>query len=139
MIVTDNLFGDIITDLAAAVSGGIGVAASGNINPSGAFPSMFEPVHGSAPDIAGQGKADPTATVLSVALLLRHLGYEAEAARIEERRLGRPRRRAAARGPYDRRDRRRARRTGSRLTRGSPHAQPPGRIRTRRLSHAATG
>ncbi|GAA2446552.1 3-isopropylmalate dehydrogenase [Streptomyces mauvecolor] len=83
VIVTDNLFGDIITDLAAAVSGGIGVAASGNINPSGAFPSMFEPVHGSAPDIAGQGKADPSATILSVALLLRHLGYEAEAARIE--------------------------------------------------------
>uniref|UniRef100_A0AAU2V1L6 3-isopropylmalate dehydrogenase n=1 Tax=Streptomyces sp. NBC_00003 TaxID=2903608 RepID=A0AAU2V1L6_9ACTN len=83
VIVTDNLFGDIITDLAAAVSGGIGVAASGNINPSGEFPSMFEPVHGSAPDIAGQGKADPSATILSVALLLRHLGYEAEAARIE--------------------------------------------------------
>ncbi|QEV20426.1 3-isopropylmalate dehydrogenase [Streptomyces alboniger] len=83
VIVTDNLFGDIITDLAAAVSGGIGVAASGNINPSREFPSMFEPVHGSAPDIAGQGKADPTATVLSVALLLRHLGYEPEAARIE--------------------------------------------------------
>ncbi|MFD6432250.1 3-isopropylmalate dehydrogenase [Streptomyces venezuelae] len=84
VIVTDNLFGDIITDLAAAVSGGIGVAASGNINPSRDFPSMFEPVHGSAPDIAGQGKADPSATVLSVGLLLRHLGYEAEAARIEE-------------------------------------------------------
>ncbi|MGW2814704.1 3-isopropylmalate dehydrogenase [Streptomyces sp. NPDC001415] len=83
VIVTDNLFGDIITDLAAAVSGGIGVAASGNINPSGEFPSMFEPVHGSAPDIAGQGKADPSATILSVALLLRHLGYDAEAARIE--------------------------------------------------------
>ncbi|MCX5204005.1 3-isopropylmalate dehydrogenase [Streptomyces sp. NBC_00237] len=83
VIVTDNLFGDILTDLAAAVSGGIGLAASGNINPTGAFPSMFEPVHGSAPDIAGQGKADPTATVLSVALLLRHLGYEPEAARIE--------------------------------------------------------
>jgi 3-isopropylmalate dehydrogenase len=84
VIVTDNLFGDIITDLAAAVTGGIGLAASGNINPTGAFPSMFEPVHGSAPDIAGQGKADPTATILSVALLLRHLGYEAQAARIEE-------------------------------------------------------
>jgi 3-isopropylmalate dehydrogenase len=83
VIVTDNLFGDIITDLAAAVSGGIGVAASGNINPSRAFPSMFEPVHGSAPDIAGQSKADPTATVLSVALLLQHLGYAAEAARVE--------------------------------------------------------
>ncbi|MGW3563955.1 3-isopropylmalate dehydrogenase [Streptomyces sp. NPDC000941] len=83
VIVTDNLFGDILTDLAAAVTGGIGLAASGNINPSGTFPSMFEPVHGSAPDIAGTGKADPTATVLSVALLLRHLGYEAEAARVE--------------------------------------------------------
>ncbi|MCX4819576.1 3-isopropylmalate dehydrogenase [Streptomyces sp. NBC_01142] len=84
VIVTDNLFGDILTDLAAAVTGGIGLAASGNINPTGAFPSMFEPVHGSAPDIAGQGKADPTATILSVALLLRHLGFEAEAVRIEE-------------------------------------------------------
>ncbi|MBT3160668.1 3-isopropylmalate dehydrogenase [Streptomyces sp. CHA1] len=84
VIVTDNLFGDIITDLAAAVTGGIGLAASGNVNPTGAFPSMFEPVHGSAPDIAGQGKADPTAAILSVALLLRHLGYETEAARIEE-------------------------------------------------------
>ncbi|MFF3560148.1 3-isopropylmalate dehydrogenase [Streptomyces sp. NPDC002574] len=82
VIVTDNLFGDILTDLAAAVTGGIGLAASGNINPTGDFPSMFEPVHGSAPDIAGQGKADPTATVLSVALLLQHLGYEAEAERI---------------------------------------------------------
>ncbi|MEU6866485.1 3-isopropylmalate dehydrogenase [Streptomyces sp. NPDC046876] len=84
VIVTDNLFGDILTDLAAAVTGGIGLAASGNINPTGTFPSMFEPVHGSAPDIAGTGKADPTATVLSVALLLRHLGFEAQAARIEE-------------------------------------------------------
>ncbi|MFJ6720102.1 MULTISPECIES: 3-isopropylmalate dehydrogenase [unclassified Streptomyces] len=84
VIVTDNLFGDILTDLAAAVTGGIGLAASGNINPTGAFPSMFEPVHGSAPDIAGTGKADPTATILSVALLLRHLGYEAQAVRIEE-------------------------------------------------------
>ncbi|WP_030546572.1 3-isopropylmalate dehydrogenase [Streptomyces albus] len=83
VIVTDNLFGDILTDLAAAVTGGIGLAASGNINPTGAFPSMFEPVHGSAPDIAGQGKADPTATILSVALLLRHLGHGAEADRIE--------------------------------------------------------
>jgi 3-isopropylmalate dehydrogenase len=74
-IVTDNLFGDILTDLAAAISGGIGLAASGNINPDGTFPSMFEPVHGSAPDIAGQQKADPTAAILSVALLLDHLGF----------------------------------------------------------------
>ncbi|MFI9270294.1 3-isopropylmalate dehydrogenase [Kitasatospora sp. NPDC052896] len=83
VIVTDNLFGDILTDLAAAVTGGIGLAASGNINPTGDFPSMFEPVHGSAPDIAGQGKADPTATVLSVAMLLEHLGFTAEAAKVE--------------------------------------------------------
>ena len=83
VIVTDNLFGDILTDLAAAVTGGIGLAASGNINPDRRFPSMFEPVHGSAPDIAGQGIADPTATILSVALLLNHCGLLEEAARIE--------------------------------------------------------
>ena len=82
VIVTDNLFGDILTDLAGAVTGGIGLAASGNINPDGAFPSMFEPVHGSAPDIAGQQKADPTAAILSIALLLDHLGLTAESARI---------------------------------------------------------
>ncbi|MDR1186156.1 MAG: 3-isopropylmalate dehydrogenase [Bifidobacteriaceae bacterium] len=84
VVVTDNLFGDILTDLAGAVVGGIGLAASGNINPTGAFPSMFEPVHGSAPDIAGQNKADPTATVLSVALMLRHLGLTRAAARVEQ-------------------------------------------------------
>jgi 3-isopropylmalate dehydrogenase len=82
VIVTDNLFGDILTDLAAAISGGIGLAASGNINPDGAFPSMFEPVHGSAPDIAGEGKADPTAAILSVALLLDHLGESDAADRV---------------------------------------------------------
>ncbi len=70
----DNLFGDIITDIAAAICGGIGLAASGNINPTGAFPSMFEPVHGSAPDIAGKNLADPTATVLSISMMLNHLG-----------------------------------------------------------------
>jgi 3-isopropylmalate dehydrogenase len=84
VIVTDNLFGDIITDLGAAVAGGIGLAASGNLNPSGAAPSMFEPVHGSAPDIAGQAKADPTATILSVGLLLDHLGLTDEARRVEQ-------------------------------------------------------
>jgi 3-isopropylmalate dehydrogenase len=84
VVVTDNLFGDIITDLGAAVAGGIGLAASGNLNPSGAAPSMFEPVHGSAPDIAGQAKADPTATILSVALLLDHLGLTDEARRVEQ-------------------------------------------------------
>jgi len=84
VIVTDNLFGDILTDLAAAITGGIGLAASANINPDRTAPSMFEPVHGSAPDIAGQGKADPTATVLSVALLLEHLGLADEAARVEK-------------------------------------------------------
>jgi 3-isopropylmalate dehydrogenase len=83
VIVTDNLFGDIITDLAAAVSGGIGLAASGNVDPSRRSPSMFEPVHGSAPDIAGQGKADPTAAILSVSMLLDHLGQSAAAARVE--------------------------------------------------------
>ena len=83
VIVTDNLFGDIITDLAAAVSGGIGLAASGNIDATGTNPSMFEPVHGSAPDIAGKGIADPTAAVMSVALLLNHIGQEAAAARVD--------------------------------------------------------
>jgi 3-isopropylmalate dehydrogenase len=83
VIVTDNLFGDILTDLAAAVTGGIGLAASGNLDVSRRNPSMFEPVHGSAPDIAGQSIADPTAAVLSVALLLDHLGYAEEARRIE--------------------------------------------------------
>jgi 3-isopropylmalate dehydrogenase len=82
VIVTDNLFGDILTDLAGAISGGIGLAASGNINPDGTFPSMFEPVHGSAPDIAGQQKADPTAAILSTALLADHLGLGDAAARI---------------------------------------------------------
>ena len=83
VIVTDNLFGDILTDLAAAISGGIGLAASGNLDPSRRNPSMFEPVHGSAPDIAGQGKADPTAAVLSASMLLAHLGHDSEAARVE--------------------------------------------------------
>jgi 3-isopropylmalate dehydrogenase len=84
VIVTDNLFGDILTDLAAAISGGIGLAASGNINPDGTFPSMFEPVHGSAPDIAGQQLADPTAAILSVSLLLDHLGEPDAAARVAD-------------------------------------------------------
>ncbi len=83
VIVTDNLFGDIITDLAAAITGGIGLAASGNINPDRTAPSMFEPVHGSAPDIAGQQKADPTAAILSVALMLDHLGHAGAAAAVE--------------------------------------------------------
>jgi 3-isopropylmalate dehydrogenase len=83
VVVTDNLFGDILTDIAAAICGGIGLAASGNINPERKFPSMFEPVHGSAPDIAGKGIADPTATVMSVALMLRHLGHEDAALDVE--------------------------------------------------------
>jgi 3-isopropylmalate dehydrogenase len=83
VIVTDNLFGDILTDLAAAVTGGIGLAASGNLDVSRANPSMFEPVHGSAPDIAGKGIADPTAAILSVALLLDHLGEPELARRVE--------------------------------------------------------
>ena len=80
VVVTDNLFGDILTDLGGAVSGGIGLASSANLNPSRSGPSMFEPVHGSAPDIAGTGVANPTAAVLSAALMLDFLG-EAEAAR----------------------------------------------------------
>ncbi len=84
VIVTDNLFGDILTDLGAAVAGGIGLAASGNINPERTAPSMFEPVHGSAPDIAGQHKADPTAAILSAAMLCDHLGLAGQAARIEQ-------------------------------------------------------
>ncbi len=83
VIVTDNLFGDILTDLAAAITGGIGLAASGNINPDGTSPSMFEPVHGSAPDIAGHGVADPTAAILSASLLLDHLGHATAAAAVE--------------------------------------------------------
>jgi 3-isopropylmalate dehydrogenase len=83
VIVTDNLFGDIITDLAAAICGGIGLAASGNIDATRTNPSMFEPVHGSAPDIAGQGIADPTAAIMSVALLLSHVGEDAAAARVD--------------------------------------------------------
>ncbi|MDA9918071.1 3-isopropylmalate dehydrogenase [Pontimonas sp.] len=82
VIVTDNLFGDILTDLAGAVGGGIGLAASANLNPSGVFPSMFEPVHGSAPDIAGQGIADPTAAIMSMALMMDFLGHPDIAARI---------------------------------------------------------
>ncbi len=108
VIVTDNLFGDILTDLAGAVTGGIGLAASGNINPDGAFPSMFEPVHGSAPDIAGQQKADPTAAILSISLLLDHLGLHGRGTACHPRCRGRhrgPRRRR----PHDRPDRRRDR------------------------------
>jgi 3-isopropylmalate dehydrogenase len=84
VVVTDNLFGDILTDIGAAIGGGIGLAASGNIDATRTHPSMFEPVHGSAPDIAGQGKADPTATVLSVALMLAHLGHDDRASRVEQ-------------------------------------------------------
>jgi 3-isopropylmalate dehydrogenase len=83
VIVTDNLFGDIVTDLGAAITGGLGLAPSANVNVDGTAPSMFEPVHGSAPDIAGQDRADPTAAVLSVALLLRHVGLPDEADRVE--------------------------------------------------------
>ena len=84
VVVTDNLFGDILTDIAAAICGGIGLAASGNINPTGDYPSMFEPVHGSAPDIAGKGVANPTATILSVAMLCDHLGLHEAAIAINE-------------------------------------------------------
>src|SRR5207302_5882431 len=82
VIVTNNLFGDILTDLGAALTGGLGIAASGNIHPGQV--SLFEPVHGSAPDIAGQGKANPLAMALSGALMLEHLGHAAEAGILEE-------------------------------------------------------
>jgi 3-isopropylmalate dehydrogenase len=84
VILTDNMFGDILTSLGAAVAGGIGLAAGASINPERTAPSTFEPVHGSAPDIAGEQKADPTATILSAAMLCDHLGLSAEAARIEQ-------------------------------------------------------
>jgi 3-isopropylmalate dehydrogenase len=84
VIVTDNLFGDILTDIAAAICGGIGLAASGNINPDRTFPSMFEPVHGSAPDIAGKQLADPTATIMSIVLMLEHLGFSDAAKDVEK-------------------------------------------------------
>jgi 3-isopropylmalate dehydrogenase len=84
VIVTDNLFGDILTALGAAVAGGIGLAASASINPERTAPSMFEAVHGSAPDIAGRQKADPTAAILSAAMLCEHVGLAAAAARIEQ-------------------------------------------------------
>ncbi|MGN6680371.1 MAG: isocitrate/isopropylmalate family dehydrogenase, partial [Streptosporangiaceae bacterium] len=83
VIVTDNLFGDILTDLAAALTGGLGLSASGNLNPSKTGPSMFEPVHGSAPDIAGTGKANPAGAVLSASLMLDHLGESGAAAELE--------------------------------------------------------
>src|SRR4051794_20686173 len=82
VVVTDNLFGDILTDLGGAVSGGIGLASSANLNPARTGPSMFEPVHGSAPDIAGQNKANPTAAILSAALMLEYLGERSAAERI---------------------------------------------------------
>ena len=84
VVVTDNLFGDILTDLAGAVAGGIGLAASGNVNPARTSPSMFEPVHGSAPDIAGSGKANPLAAIRSAALMLDFLGEAEAAARVEK-------------------------------------------------------
>ena len=84
VILTDNMFGDILTSLGAAVAGGVGLAASASINPARTVPSMFEPVHGSAPDLAGKQKADPTAAILSAALLCEHLGLSAEAARIDQ-------------------------------------------------------
>ena len=84
VVVTDNLFGDILTDLAGAVTGGIGVAASANLNPARTGPSLFEPVHGSAPDIVGTGRANPVAAVLSAVLMLEHLGEGDAASRIRK-------------------------------------------------------
>ena len=83
VLLLPNLYGDIITDEAGAVVGGVGYSASGCINASNEYPSMFEPIHGSAPDIAGQNKANPTAAILSSAMLLRHLGFDDAAAKID--------------------------------------------------------
>jgi tartrate dehydrogenase/decarboxylase/D-malate dehydrogenase len=84
VVVGSNLFGDILTDIGAIITGSMGLASSGNINPEKRYPSTFEPVHGSAPDIAGQGIANPLAAILSSAMLLRHsLGLEEEAAKVE--------------------------------------------------------
>jgi 3-isopropylmalate dehydrogenase len=82
VIVTTNMFGDIITDLGAVLQGGMGLAASGNLNPQRSAPSMFEPVHGSAPDIAGKGVANPLAAILSLAMMLDHLALTAAAERV---------------------------------------------------------
>ncbi|HEX9066270.1 MAG TPA: 3-isopropylmalate dehydrogenase [Streptosporangiaceae bacterium] len=84
VIVTDNLFGDVVTALGAAITGGLGLAASASINPERTGPGTFEPVHGSAPDIAGSQKADPTAAILSAAMLCNHLGMTSQASRIEQ-------------------------------------------------------
>ena len=122
VIVTDNLFGDIVTDLAAAITGGIGLAASGNLDVSRTNPSMFEPVHGSAPDIAGTGTADPTATILSVAMLLDHVGLGEARRRRRGGGRGRPGRARRLPAQHPRGRRRRAgpvvtslRRTGCRV------------------------
>ncbi|MFA5890116.1 MAG: 3-isopropylmalate dehydrogenase [Actinomycetota bacterium] len=88
VMVTENMFGDIVTDLGAAIAGGMGLAASGNLNPARRTPSIFEPVHGSAPDIAGKGCANPVACILSVAMMLEFLGEESAAARVERAALG---------------------------------------------------
>ena len=82
IVVTSNLFGDILTDLGAAIAGGMGLAAGANLDPERRFPSMFEPIHGSAPDIAGQGKANPLATVWAASQMLDFLGYEAWGAKL---------------------------------------------------------
>ena len=127
VIVTDNLFGDIVTDIAAAVTGGIGLAASGNLDASGTNPSMFEPVHGSAPDIAGQGIADPTATVLSIGLLLDHLGRTEQAKKVNAAvAFDLSTRVPAGPGAHERRRRpaRRPRERLSAVTAGPPEAAP---------------
>jgi tartrate dehydrogenase/decarboxylase/D-malate dehydrogenase len=84
VVVASNLFGDILTDLSAIITGSMGMAASANINPDGTYPSMFEPVHGSAPDIAGQGIANPLAAILSAGMLLDHLGLEPAAKAVRD-------------------------------------------------------
>jgi 3-isopropylmalate dehydrogenase len=84
VVVTENMFGDILTDIGAGIAGGMGLAASGNINPDASATSIFEPVHGSAPDIAGTGRANPVAAILSAAMMLEHLGHDEQARAIED-------------------------------------------------------
>ena len=114
VVVASNLFGDILTDLAAAIQGGMGMAASANVAPGADTPGIFEPVHGSAPDIAGQGIANPIGAIWSAALMLEHLGEPDAAAPAAARARGRlPRRPANARRRRRRDDRRGRRRASS--------------------------
>ena len=124
VMVASNLFGDILTDIGAAIQGGMGLAASANVSPAGTGPGLFEPVHGSAPDIAGRGVANPVGAVWAGAMMLDHLGEAAAAARV----MGGARRRCLARAcahAGSRRQRRRPRRSATSSC-GPARAHPNG-------------